>query len=34
MQYNVNAFAIGGEFVLDFDSAGDGLNVPMVVVNF
>lgn len=33
MQYTVTAFALdGGEFICDFD--GNGLNVPMVVVNF
>lgn len=33
MQYTVTAFALeGGEFIVDF--ADDGLNVPMVVVNY
>jgi hypothetical protein len=35
MQYDVGAFANdGAEYVLDFDDAGGGLNVPMVVVDF
>jgi hypothetical protein len=34
LQYNVTAFALdGGEFVVDFDAANAGLNVPMVVMN-
>lgn len=35
MQYSILGLANdGGEFVLDFDAGGSGLNVPMVVVNF
>jgi hypothetical protein len=35
IQYSILGLANdGGEFVLDFDAGGGGLNVPMVVVDF